>query len=328
MTASPIPAPAPVGRRLRLADPIPGQELETMALDGRAELLTAKFCERYGRRPEVLVAAPATVAVLGGPSWWDRGPALTAAVDRSALVAVASGEGARVAVTTDLDFPAGAGLGSRTAERVALRHALDLLGREDRLPWTPSELAARWGRPSAALLIDADTVDPIVADLTGFSLLALDTRLRHHGGDSALRDRHRALRRVTDVDAVPESDVEHRCLRHVTGERSRVAAAVAALTAGDGAALGRLMTASHDSLSTDLRTTTAQVDATVGAVLGAGAAGARMIGAGFGGSVLTLVPRGLELDVCEAATEAAVRAGFPRPRVVPLSLAGRVRRVR
>ena len=91
------------------------------------------------------------------------------------------------------------------------------------------------------------------------------------------------------------------------------------------AALGELMTASHDSLSQDLRTTTRQLDRTVEAACAAGAVGARMAGAGLGGAVLALVPSALEAEVVAAVAGAAAQAGFAAPRATPLAVTGRAR---
>jgi galactokinase len=58
-------------------------------------------------------------------------------------------------------------------------------------------------------------------------------------------------------------------------------------------ALGRLLDASHASLRDCYEISTAGVESTVAGLLAAGAAGARMIGGGFGGSVLALFAPGI-----------------------------------
>lgn len=65
--------------------------------------------------------------------------------------------------------------------------------------------------------------------------------------------------------------------------------AAALARAGRLAGLGPLLDASHASLRDD-RVSCEELDATVSAARAAGALGARMIGGGFGGSVLALVP--------------------------------------
>ena len=77
---------------------------------------------------------------------------------------------------------------------------------------------------------------------------------------------------------------------HVLAEQRRVLHAAALLQAGDQAAVGPLLTASHDSLRDRFRFSWPQADEAVAAAIKAGAAGARMTGGGFGGCVIALVP--------------------------------------
>ena len=65
-------------------------------------------------------------------------------------------------------------------------------------------------------------------------------------------------------------------------------AAVAALESGDLAELGRLLDASHASLRDDYDVSVPAVERAVEACRAAGALGARIMGGGFGGSVLAL----------------------------------------
>ena len=89
-------------------------------------------------------------------------------------------------------------------------------------------------------------------------------------------------------------------------ENARVDAMVAALRAGDLEEAARLLDASHASLRDDYEASVPEVEATVTALKDAGAAGARMVGGGFGGSVLALLPPG-------AGVPAAARAVVPGP---------------
>ena len=95
-----------------------------------------------------------------------------------------------------------------------------------------------------------------------------------------------------DVERLPEP-LRLRA-RHVLGENERVTAAVAALRDGDMPALGRLLDASHESLRDGYEISTPAVEATVARLLEAGAAGARMVGGGFGGCVLGLFAPGVQ----------------------------------
>jgi galactokinase len=99
-------------------------------------------------------------------------------------------------------------------------------------------------------------------------------------------------------------------VRHVLEENVRVVEAVGALGSGDVAKLARLLDASHESLRDLYEVSTPPVEATRQRLLQSGALGARLVGGGFGGNVLGLMPPGVEdrADVREvrAATGARV----------------------
>ena len=103
--------------------------------------------------------------------------------------------------------------------------------------------------------------------------------------------------------------------RHVVTENGRVHETVRALADVDLRRVGRLFAASHASLRDDYAVSTPELDVLVAALVAAGAFGARLTGAGFGGSVVA-VTRAHEIDaVAEAATTryAAETGREPRP---------------
>jgi galactokinase len=67
---------------------------------------------------------------------------------------------------------------------------------------------------------------------------------------------------------------------------------VDAIEHGDLERLGVLLDASHRSLRDDYEISTPAVEAAVGRLKDAGAIGARIVGGGFGGNVLGLLPPG------------------------------------
>ena len=75
---------------------------------------------------------------------------------------------------------------------------------------------------------------------------------------------------------------------HVATEARRVQQAVAALKQADLYEFGRLLVASHASLGGRLRVSLPPIDALVDGALQAGAFGARLTGAGFGGCIVCL----------------------------------------
>lgn len=112
------------------------------------------------------------------------------------------------------------------------------------------------------------------------------------------------------AEAVLEEPLLRR-FRHVVTEAERVDAAEAALRGGDLRRFGALMDASHESLATDYEVSSPVLDALVAEARTAGAAGARLTGAGFGGCVVAVCAREEE-DALLARLEDA----FYRPRGV------------
>jgi len=88
---------------------------------------------------------------------------------------------------------------------------------------------------------------------------------------------------------VAEEFVLLRRARHVFSEAERVNAAEEALRAGDTAAFGRLMDASHTSCRNDYDVSCPELEELIRIAKEAGAVGARLTGAGFGGCTVNLV---------------------------------------
>ena len=91
--------------------------------------------------------------------------------------------------------------------------------------------------------------------------------------------------------------------RHVTSEAHRTTAAIRCLQTGDAAALGALLDASHQSLRRDYGVSTPDLDALVEGARAGGALGARLTGAGLGGSTVILAPPGREETIRQHLTE-------------------------
>jgi galactokinase len=94
-----------------------------------------------------------------------------------------------------------------------------------------------------------------------------------------------ALRDAT-LDQVADDPLS----RHVVSENARVIEFAAALRAGDLTHAGSVMDESHASLRDDYRVSTPELDDLVARLRAAGAYGARLTGAGFGGCAIGLVP--------------------------------------
>jgi galactokinase len=170
------------------------------------------------------------------------------------------------------------------------------------------QLASLFGEPGTALLIDFATlhVDQVPLALDGWRLVVVDSGERHAHASSGYNERRaecrraceilgvRSLREVRELDLERLPDPLRARARHVLSENERVLDAVRALRAGDLARLGALLDASHASLRDDYEVSTDAVERAVRELRDAGAAGARLTGGGFGGSVLALFAPGRE----------------------------------
>ena len=172
------------------------------------------------------------------------------------------------------------------------------------------QMASVFGRAGHALLLDCATleVEPVALP-DSVAVVVLHTGVARRLEDSAYAQRRAACEaaaarigvatlRTADLDQVADDPFA----RHVVSENRRVLDFVAALRAGDLDRCGQLMGSSHASLRDDFRVSTPELDALVDALVRAGAYGARLTGAGFGGCVVGLVP-------AEAAVDAVAAAG-------------------
>jgi galactokinase len=271
--------------------------------------------------------------------------------------------GADVAI--DADLPAGAGLSSSAALECSVALALtELCGlsvpgpelaalarrAENDFAGVPSgimdQIAATAGRAGHALLLDGRagtwTEVPLDPAAAGLTLLVIDTRARRALADGRYAERRRAceqaasalgvrsLRDVTDDDELARLTEPslRRPARHVVSDNRRALAAAELLRAGDQAAVGPLLTASHHSLRDDFGVSWPQADEAVEAAVQAGAAGARLTGGGFGGCVVALVPAGLAGQVREAVTARFSGRRWPAPRYLDAMPSDSARRLR
>ncbi|HEY7882886.1 MAG TPA: galactokinase [Streptosporangiaceae bacterium] len=169
-------------------------------------------------------------------------------------------------------------------------------------------------RAGHALLLDCRSLEsaqvPFEPAAAGAGLLLINTRARHELSDGEYGQRRaeceeaarrlgipslRDLTGLADTGSLADPVLRRR-VRHVFTDNQRVLEVVALLRAPSGASadtyseIGRLLTQAHVSLRDDFEVSWPEADAAVEAAVAAGAYGARMIGGGFGGSVLALVP--------------------------------------
>jgi galactokinase len=268
-----------------------------------------------GHGPPVSAAAD-HIRPLG--NWADHPLGVLAELAREGLPV-----GVKLAIVSNI--PSGAGLSSSAALGVATAIAvLELFGRdidgdqvarlcrraENRFLGVPSglmdEVASIHGRHRHALLFDASTerIEPVLLP-EDLAFLVIDSGIRRSLRGSKYGDRQAeasealALARkafpglqslahldLADVEALSLPPPLDRRARHIVTETQRVREAAACLEAGDIKTLGQLMLASQRSLAEDAEVSIPELDAVVEGASGAGCIGARLMGAGFGGSVI------------------------------------------
>ncbi|WP_330249854.1 galactokinase [Nocardia sp. NBC_00565] len=171
---------------------------------------------------------------------------------------------------------------------------------------------------------------PFDLDRFGLELLVIDTGQPHaliDGGYGRRRAQCEAAAEalgvpaLRDIESVAALDgigdaVLRRRARHVVTENARVLSIAEKLRGGaDPRGIGPILTAAHASLRDDFEVSTPALDAAVAAALAAGAHGARMVGGGFGGSVIALVDRERTATVADAVRNRFARSGFDAPRM-------------
>jgi len=218
----------------------------------------------------------------------------------------------------------GSGLSSSAALEVALGLALlALAGEEDpdrralaRLcsrvenEWVGAQTglldqtASLLGTDGHALRIDFATMETtsVPIDLGDWRLVTVDSGETHSlatGGYNERRAECAEAARLLGVATLSEATAEGAAslpdplrgrVEHVLSENARVDETVSALHAGDLETVGRLLDASHASLRDQYDASTPAVERTVSRLTSLGAAGARMVGGGFGGHILALLP--------------------------------------
>jgi len=198
------------------------------------------------------------------------------------------------------DVPPGLGLSSSAALLMAVASGIapDISGKEAALACQRAEqkatgvqvgvmdqFASALGQRGHALLLDCATLDYRAVPFPDELVIAVIDSGQHRN----LAHTPYNKRRREAEQGKPKRK------RHVDSEIARVHAFVQALEERQFERLGELLNQSHASLRDDFEVSTKQVDALVEQAASIyGCLGARIMGGGFGGSVLALVRRGSE----------------------------------
>jgi len=235
------------------------------------------------------------------------------------------------------DVPIGAGLSSSAAIEVAAGYAMLQLS-DNLFDRKSLALAAQkaendfvgmrcgimdqyiscLGRQNHALLIDCRDLGYRALPLPlGARIVIVDSGVHRGLVDMEYNTRrleceaaaaHFGVRALRDVSLTAFNNRAHelaptvrRRTRHVITENDRTVSAAEALEADDLKAIGNLMVASHASLRDDFEVSCPELDLLVEIALGVeGVYGARLTGAGFGGSMVALVQPETAADLTNA----------------------------
>ncbi len=273
------------------------------------------------QRGTVVKQAADRIEKLSGPDGWVNYPlGIVAALPEFGLRAPAGFDYLALA-----DLPAGAGLSSSAAIELASalaflaatrqsppRETLVKIGRhaENHFVGVPCGIldqgVSGFGKKDRLVFIDCRgpgfTTVPLPA---GAHFWIFNTHTKHALVDGLYAARHRECMEAAQslgvallADTTPAavlaaekklSAVAFKRARHIVEEIARVDAAVLALRAGDLAAVGKLLTASHRSSQTLFENSTAELDFLVDALVATpNVYGARLTGGGFGGAAMAL----------------------------------------
>jgi len=190
------------------------------------------------------------------------------------------------------------------------------------------EAARRLGVPSLRSITDPAAVDRL-------DDLVLRRRARH-----VVADDQRVLEVVALLRSLPGSSAAAAGSSAAAAGSAGAAAGSAGAAAGSAGAaagsagaadaygeIGRLLSQAHASLRDDFEVSWPEADVAVEAALAAGAAGARMIGGGFGGSVLALAPSASLDTVRDAITSAFAEHAWTAPEFLSAVPADAARRM-
>jgi galactokinase len=172
------------------------------------------------------------------------------------------------------------------------------------------QYASMFGKKDCALFLDCKTMEAEVIPIQnkGYTLLLVDTKVKHSLANSAYNERREVCKMVAqqlDVPSLRELDLQtlHKNKMQFTEntfqkalfvleENARVLNAVAALKRNDFKALGSLLFESHKGLQHQYKVSCKELDFLVEVARDSkDVLGARMMGGGFGGCTLNLIKR-------------------------------------
>lgn len=254
----------------------------------------------------------------------------------------------RINVTSTL--PIGAGLSSSAALEIVVAYGLNRIMNLELEKRELVEIAVKaerefvgvkcgvmdqftcvFARRNHAILLDTSDLryEYVPLNVEDFEFALIDSNTKHELSSSEYNKRRKECEEVLKIlqkksfKEVDYEDLQYlevtlkKRAKHVLDENNRVSAAVKALKSSDASLLGNLLYESHASLRDLYEVSCEETDFIVDFLKKSrNVAGARMIGGGFGGSVLILTKRGCVEDVFEKLEKDYFKAFGKRPKLI------------
>jgi galactokinase len=214
------------------------------------------------------------------------------------------------------------------------------------------QFIAVFAQKDSALFLDCETLAyerfPLNLAKSNLGILVCDSRVRRKLASSEYNRRRQEASQALEIlrqfgaasykdatlvllekNRASLPDVLYRRAKHVIGEDARVKLAVKALQADDFPELGALLFQSHESLRDNYEVSCPELDLLYETGRGfPGCLGARLVGAGFGGSGIALVEKARLAAFGEKLRSEAMKRGFPAPECREISVGEGARAVR
>lgn len=182
------------------------------------------------------------------------------------------------------------------------------------------QFASVFGKKDCLIRLDCRSLEyeyfPFKID--GYKLVLVDSVVKHELVDSPYNKRRESCERVAKrlgLETLRDADMEmldavkadisaedYMRARFVIGEKERVLGVCDSLNRGDIATVGRLMYETHEGLSKDYEVSCEELDFLNDVAKECGVTGSRIMGGGFGGCTINLVPDEIHDKFIETVT--------------------------
>ena len=182
------------------------------------------------------------------------------------------------------------------------------------------QFASVFGKKDCLIRLDCRSLEyeyfPFKID--GYKLVLVDSVVKHELVDSPYNKRRESCERVAKrlgLETLRDADMEmldavkadisaedYMRARFVIGEKERVLGVCDSLNRGDIATVGRLMYETHEGLSKDYEVSCEELDFLNDVAKECGVTGSRIMGGGFGGCTINLVPDDIHDKFIETVT--------------------------